>query len=93
MKFMPPDSPTAVYPIGQLPTGLDDDSAPPQAEAEPEPSLGLPTAFTPQVAAPVQRPSGTGAVKPLVLVAFVGGGMLVAAALLAAAAAVLYLVQ
>jgi len=95
MKFMPPDSPTAVYPIGKLPPGLDDDSEPPKAEVEPEPapSLGLPTEFTPQVAAPVNRPTGAGAAKPLVLVAFVGGGMLLAAALLAAAASVLYLVQ
>jgi hypothetical protein len=104
MKFLPPDDPTAVYPIRSA-----------EAEAEPlEPDLSdeaeadenedpLPKTFefaddttAPRATPlPVSSPSEpeAGGLNPLLLVAFLGGGIILAALVLLAIAAVLFLLQ
>jgi hypothetical protein len=92
MKFLPPDDPTAVYPIRTV--KLDEELEPaPEAPPELEPAEmdeGLGLDGHPDLTSPK---NGSGGPNPLVLLAFLAGGMILAAGVLAAVALLVFAIQ
>ncbi len=94
MKFLPPDDPTAVYPIGALRDVLDDQDDPTPAPAEPTPEALPEGALEPMSPAPTERANSAGGINPLFLtLGFLGGGVVLAVVVLGVIVMGLYLFQ
>lgn len=105
MKFLPPDDPTAVYPIRAAesepqplePDELDEANAPPVDDDDPLPKtfeFADDTTAPKATPLPSARPAAdSGGLNPLLLVAFLGGGIVLASVVLLALAVVLYFLQ
>jgi hypothetical protein len=80
-SFMPPDEPTAVYPIGASNEAAK--KAPPAASAEPPEPPALPTDIEPVPSSPSSSP------QPLIILALLGVPLLLAVGIVVVVALVL----
>lgn len=93
MRIMPPDDPTAVYPIGQV-GPLDDDDASEEQEAATEDEVTEPAAPPIEASvASVADPGASGGFNPLIAVAVLAVGAMLAATVLGITALILLLIQ